>query len=108
MPRGDRTGPQGMGPMTGRRAGHCAGYDAPGFASPGFGRGLGMAVGFGGGGRGRRNMFYATGGLPGWMRVGPVAPVVPVDEAAALKAQAEALQRQVETINKRLAEIEQK
>jgi len=26
MPRGDRTGPRGMGPMTGRRAGYCADY----------------------------------------------------------------------------------
>ena len=31
MPRGDRTGPMGMGPMTGRGAGYCAGYDVPGF-----------------------------------------------------------------------------
>jgi len=25
MPRGDRTGPLGMGPLTGRRLGFCAG-----------------------------------------------------------------------------------
>ena len=43
MPAGDRTGPMGAGPMTGRRAGYCAGYDVPGYANPGFGRGLGMA-----------------------------------------------------------------
>lgn len=30
MPGGDRTGPMGMGPMTGRAAGRCAGYGAPG------------------------------------------------------------------------------
>ena len=43
MPRGDRTGPAGMGPMTGRGMGYCTGYDAPGYASPapGFGRGRG-------------------------------------------------------------------
>lgn len=114
MPRGDRTGPMGMGPMTGRRAGYCAGYDVPGFANPGYGRGFGLGggygFGFGGGGRGWRRMFYASG-APGWMRYAPVAPVVPatpVDEAALLKAQAEALQQQVEAINKRLAELEQK
>ena len=43
MPRGDRTGPMGSGPMTGRRMGHCAGYTGPGFMSPEpgyrFGRG---------------------------------------------------------------------
>ena len=31
MPRGDRTGPEGFGPMTGRAAGYCGGYDEPGF-----------------------------------------------------------------------------
>ncbi|MCK4695414.1 MAG: DUF5320 domain-containing protein, partial [Candidatus Cloacimonetes bacterium] len=58
MPRGDRTGPSGMGPMTGRAAGYCAGYDVPGFANPvggrgRFGRGMGQGYGFGRGyGRG--------------------------------------------------------
>ncbi len=28
MPRGDQTGPRGMGPMTGRAAGFCAGLQA--------------------------------------------------------------------------------
>ena len=32
MPRGDRTGPMGQGPMTGRNLGFCAGYDTPGMA----------------------------------------------------------------------------
>ena len=34
MPFGDGTGPRGMGPMTGRGAGYCAGYGAPGFTNP--------------------------------------------------------------------------
>lgn len=42
MPRGDGTGPMGMGPMTGRGAGTCAGYGC------GYGRGF-------------RRMFYAGG-----------------------------------------------
>ena len=29
MPRGDGTGPAGLGPMTGRSAGYCAGYGVP-------------------------------------------------------------------------------
>lgn len=37
MPRGDGTGPAGLGPMTGRAAGHCAGYDGPGYFNPGAG-----------------------------------------------------------------------
>ncbi|MFY9375325.1 MAG: DUF5320 domain-containing protein, partial [Kiritimatiellia bacterium] len=48
MPRGDRTGPQGAGPMTGRGAGTCAGAATPGYAGGGYGRGGGR----GGCGRG--------------------------------------------------------
>jgi hypothetical protein len=39
MPLGDGTGPRGIGPMTGRGAGYCAGFARPGFVSPAFGRG---------------------------------------------------------------------
>ncbi|MEA1950302.1 MAG: DUF5320 domain-containing protein [Planctomycetota bacterium] len=72
MPGGDRTGPMGMGPMTGRAAGYCVGSPTPGFANAPGGRGLGGGRGFGGGrggrgGRGWRNQFYATG-LTGWQR----------------------------------------
>ncbi len=34
MPRGDGTGSMGLGPMTGRAAGFCAGFGMPGFAGP--------------------------------------------------------------------------
>jgi hypothetical protein len=113
MPRGDRTGPMGMGPMTGRGQGYCSGSGAPGYAAPGPGRGFGMGGGrgrgFGGGGRGWRHMYYATG-LPGWMRFGPYgAPYAapdPETEKTALKNQAEALQSQLNAIQKRLDEIE--
>ncbi len=54
MPRGDRTGPMGMGPMTGRGAGFCAGFNVPGFMNAvsgrggmGFGRGRGRGFGMG-------------------------------------------------------------
>jgi len=59
MPRGDGTGPMGMGPMTGRGAGFCAGFAVPGYANP-IGYGFGFERG-----RGFRRMFYATG-LPRW------------------------------------------
>ena len=68
MPGGDGTGPGGMGPMTGRAAGYCAGYPVPGFMNPIPGRGF-WGWGRGGGGWGRRNWFYATG-LTGWQRAG--------------------------------------
>ncbi len=71
MPFGDRTGPNGLGPMTGRGAGYCAGYSTPGYANPVGSRGFyGRGAGFGrGGGRGfgrgfgrdNRQRFYATG-----------------------------------------------
>ena len=85
MPAGDGTGPAGLGPMTGRAAGYCAGYPVPGYMNPipgrggfGFGRGwFGRGWGRGwfgrGGGRGRRNWYYATG-LPGWSRFGMGMP----------------------------------
>jgi len=61
MPRGDRTGPQGLGPMTGRAAGYCAGYPIPGFMNPtpGYGRGFGRGWGRGyGRGWGRQRWGY--------------------------------------------------
>ncbi len=41
MPGGDRTGPRGAGPMSGKAAGYCAGYPVPGYANSlgGYGRG---------------------------------------------------------------------
>ncbi len=119
MPGGDRTGPMGMGPMTGRAAGYCAGYGVPGFMNSvpgrGFGMGFGRGRGFGGGGRGWRHMFYATG-LPGWMRAGWPAPVGaapyakpdPEAEREFLKDQSEALQAQLDQVRKRLDEMETK
>lgn len=63
MPRGDGTGPMGMGSMTGRKAGYCAGSSMPGYANPkgvgyGFGRGYGFGMGLGRGfGRGMGRGF---------------------------------------------------
>jgi len=82
MPRGDGTGPAGMGPMTGRASGFCAGYSVSGYMNPVGGRGY---WGRGrGGGRGWRHWYHATG-LPGWARApmghpawgGPVSPYMP-------------------------------
>jgi hypothetical protein len=119
MPGGDRKGPMAMGAMTGRAAGYCGGFGMPGYANPAAGRGFGIGFergrGFGGARRGRRNMFYATG-RPGWMRFGgygapygypvPYQKPDPEVEKQTLKSQAEALQAQLDFINKRLAEAE--
>ena len=108
MPRGDRTGPLGMGPMTGRAAGYCAGYAVPGYANPVGGRGLGFRMG-GRGGWGYRHWYYATG-LPGWVRFGytpapAYQPPSPQQEADVLRNQAELLKQQLEAIEKHIAEL---
>ncbi|MDH7554428.1 MAG: DUF5320 domain-containing protein [Spirochaetota bacterium] len=110
MPRGDRTGPYGAGPMTGRGAGYCAGYGVPGYANPAgrFGA-SGIGRGFGGRGRGFSHWFYATG-LPGWMRFGYNLPAAyqysKDDEKSFLKEQVDFLSKTIENLNKRLAELE--
>lgn len=107
MPGGNGTGPTGMGPMTGRGAGFCAGYVVPGYANPVGDRGMGMGRG---GGRGWRHRFYATG-IPGWARAGygVSGPAVPAptaeQELDGLKQQAEFLQNSLEEINKRIEEL---
>jgi len=74
MPRGNRMGPGGQGPMTGRGAGYCAGYGAPGFASPGPGGGFGGGRSWGGRGGWRHRNWFGASGLPGWMRAWAGAP----------------------------------
>jgi len=118
MPRGDGTGPAGMGPMTGRSAGYCAGYPVPGFMNPVGGRGY---WGWGrGGGRGRgfgRGFGWARAGFgyPAWGSAvapypfypGPVAPTVaPEQELDSLKQQAQYFQEAFNQINKRIEELE--
>jgi len=126
MPGGDGTGPAGLGPMTGRAAGYCAGYPVPGYMNPVGGRGF---WGWGrrrGGGWGWRNQFYATG-LTGWQRGavgwpasgGAVPPVVPYaapfaptvsteQQIDALKGQAEYFEDALDGIRKRIQELETK
>jgi hypothetical protein len=129
MPAGDGTGPMGMGPMTGRGAGYCGGYGAPGWAMPGPGRaygagwGRGRAMGGRGGRRGgmgggwrHRNRYYATG-LPGWARAGYApawgAPPTwdygpglgPYDTAPSREEEAESLRQQAEWLKQQLDAI---
>jgi len=104
MPFGDRTGPQGLGPMTGRAAGYCAGYPAPGRG--GWGRGGGWGTGWGRG-RGRGFGWRATawGAPPYWGT--PYAPAYgPQEEGAALKDQARYFEEALQGIKKRIEEIE--
>ena len=119
MPRGDKTGPAGLGPMTGRGAGFCAGYPTPGYMNPtpgtgwyGYGRGWGRGPGRS---RGRGRGWFAYGGYPdyggpdyGGPGYGyPYAPdITPKQEAKALREQAKAMQEEIKAINSRIAELE--
>ncbi|RPI79310.1 MAG: hypothetical protein EHM45_03390 [Desulfobacteraceae bacterium] len=121
MPRGDGTGPMGMGAMTGRAAGFCAGYAMPGNPnvmperSFGMGFGRGRGIGARGAGRGRRNMFFARN-QAGWPPFGgnaasyayaaPFQKPDPEMEKQALKNQAETLQSELDFIKKRLDELD--
>jgi len=126
MPRGDGTGPAGMGPMTGRAAGFCAGYSVAGYANPVGGRGYGGWGRGRGGGFGRRNRFYtadprtwgqASLGYPAWVGAAgagvPYAgafapPATQEQEIDELRRQAEFLQNTLGQINKRLEQLETK
>lgn len=96
MPRGDGTGPMGQGPMTGRRAGFCAGYGRPGYTNNIYGRGFGFGRGFGWG-RGRWSDYG-----PGWAVPTPTRE----QEADWLKKQAQDLQDALQQINDRLETLE--
>ncbi|MCE5199596.1 MAG: DUF5320 domain-containing protein [Armatimonadota bacterium] len=112
MPRGDGTGPQGLGSMTGRGLGYCAGYSVPGFANP-ISRGLGRGMAWGRGGGGGRGLAFrrGRGGFypPYAGFVPPVAGVFPVgvpDEETVLKSHVSALEEQLAAVKARLGEIE--
>ena len=121
MPGGDGTGPAGLGPMTGRAAGYCAGYPVPGYMNPIAGRGRG---GFGlgrGWGRGRGRGFgrgfggygaaypYAYGAPYNPTAYGgyPYAPdLAPQQEADMLKEQVKAMQDEIKAVNDHISELE--
>jgi len=105
MPRGNGTGPMGMGAMSGRGAGYCAGYGMPGYANPAFGQGAGM--GRGRGFCGGRNGFNIVRGRRRFRGYG--APNFNLDtetEKRVLKNQADALEVELEAIRKRLSAME--
>jgi hypothetical protein len=130
MPGGDRTGPAGLGPRTGRGLGYCAGYDTPGYTK---GPGMGLGRGFGGG-RGRwsgygRGMGWGRGrgrGYGGWWGYGApyyepllVAPPTYIPPATAgdqltmlkqekdyMESELKGIQDALNDISKRIEELE--
>ena len=116
MPRGDRTGPYGAGPMTGRAAGYCAGYSVPGYANPrfGYGRGYGRGGGRGfgrGWGRGWGRRWYAY--PQAYPQV--VQPPTPEQEVTNLEtyhkdliAEKADLEKEIDDIKARIADLKAK
>lgn len=104
MPRGDGTGPMGLGPMTGRAAGYCAGYPVAGFMNPYVGR-PGLGFGYG-------RAYWPANSYP--VTPPPIAygggfyqpPVEPKQEMEMLAEEAKALKEQLDSINKRITELE--
>jgi len=115
MPGGDRTGPMGQGPMTGRAAGYCTGSPMPGHMDSAQGRRFGnRGHGFwrrGGGirsGRGWRNRFYAAGwGFGPYAIYGDPARLSTVreEEMELLREQANYLGDTLKDIQKRIEEL---
>jgi len=111
MPGFDRTGPQGMGSMTGGARGLCNPAGARGGYAGSYGYGRGMAYGRGsrgglGAGRGMRRGFGA-----GWYpqpASSPVDPLHEVNELNMLKAQASDMKGALDEINRCIRELEKK
>ena len=101
MPRGDRTGPLGEGPMTGRQLGYGAGYDSPGYTKgPGRGWGRGL-LGRGRGFFGRGFGFGAFG--RGWAE--PATMEAQPDDMVQLKSDVNALQSGLHSLLDRLDKL---
>jgi hypothetical protein len=113
MPRGNGTGPMGMGPMSGRGAGYCAGYAMPGQMNPfggrggfGYGRGGGFGRGFAFG-RGRYGAGAAFTALPyGANQQAAWGAVTAEQEQAALKSQLANLDKLSNDLRQRLSDLE--
>ena len=88
MPRGNGAGPNGIGEMTGRRGGNCAGGEGRGRMNRGSGKGaapLGVC------------RWYSASELAGH--------AAEENEEILLKAEAGALLKRQDAVNKRLSEL---
>ncbi len=123
MPGGDRTGPRGLGSMTGRGLGYCAGYDSPGYTKGfgmglgrgwGRGRGIGRGIGYGRGrGWGYRSPIYAP--VYTSYPSGIIPKITPENQLTMLKQEKEYLETDmngiksaIDDISKRIEELERK
>ena len=115
MPRGNRTGPMGWGPRTGRGLGYCAGFSSPGYTKGpgmGLGRGYGGGRGWRGGGWGRGRFYYQDPYFdqPDMAFPGPLPPRFPnpEEESIFLEQTLKSLKKEIELIETKLEEIKSK
>ena len=115
-PRGNRTGPEGQGPKTGRGAGYCTGNETPGYADPtsrmGMGRGQGMRGGRGmgrGAGRGAgqgRGRGFGRGNFTGTIPV--YQEPSPEEEKTYLENHIKAMEKEMADMKARIMELTEK
>ena len=113
MARGDRTGPNGQGPKTGRGLGFCAGNDRPGFMESGIGfrgggrfRSFNRNTDFGRGmGRGRGFAFCAANIQAQMPQEQAEKGMTEEQEKEMLKQELEALKQEQKEIEKRIKEL---
>ncbi len=108
MPHGDRTGPMGIGPQSGRRFGFCSGSGRPGFLVDSYGAGPGYAgtqgfrgTGYPGAWQGRGHRFFARGAFA----AAPYGVPTKEEELAGLKDEASWLSGRLDAINRRIEEL---
>lgn len=117
MPKGDRTGPAGAGPRSGRGAGLCSGFNMPGYTKSEMvghsGRARGYRRHWGGTAavsRGGRNRCFAPD-RPNPMYSGsypePAQFSSPASEKNSLKNRSRIIQSELNEINARLEKIEE-
>ena len=123
MPSGDKTGPRGLGSMTGRGLGYCASYSAPGYTKgSGMGFGRGRRVGFGRGMAWHMGWMKGPGGYWGYRNPmsRPAFVQAPIytqvsapeqlemlnQEKQYLESEMEGFKKAIEDISKRIEELE--
>ncbi|MQL50892.1 hypothetical protein GFC01_01090 [Desulfofundulus thermobenzoicus] len=107
--RGDGTGPWGMGPLTGRGMGYCAGFNMPGYANPGGwwrprwggARGMGRRGRFGG-----RGWWWGGAYTPAVYQPYPPANPDPQREKGLLESQISHLESMLAGLKQRLTQIQ--
>jgi len=99
MPYGDRTGPLGQGPRTGRGLGFCEGYGAPGRFFGGRG---GFHRGRGGYGPRAFGGWRPRWGLQGWPYEGAIEPF---EDVELLEKEANSMERASKSMRSRIEQI---